>query len=179
MIRNKIQNKKGAAEVFSLVLPIFIFVLLALLFIFLFALVNKVTNPFTSNNNVDVSYNTSQDILGMMLSSKINHKSSAAASLPQNNARLSLYEILYYKQEDDYTNEIKSLLDYIGPSYPAVYINKKYFLTIYPNKDCKIFGSIKEIIPIDQNLNRVQIKFVIDRITINQRCIELNVGKIS
>ena len=169
-------GKKGASEAFNVIVPILLFVLVCVVFFVLFWFISNYYTavkalPGYSAEYDPVEYEVKSAIsvnnihAGTDFDSIIFSTFKYKSNIPNSNYRISLYEIIYYNLESQYTGQILSFLeefydagcDAIIPLFPSCSIRRmsgyptpKLSLVIQSQNDKgHIYNTVKA--SLDQN----------------------------
>jgi hypothetical protein len=118
---NLIRNKKAAAEVFNLVIPIILFMLVCMLIFILFNIINTtftvrrtVTSVFLDDELKDMNGSIDTNFVSLSMLLSTNYRYIDENGVISRDYNISLYEIIYYGLEDRYEFFIRNHLSKLG-----------------------------------------------------------------
>lgn len=184
------KSKKGAAELFNLIIPILLFMLVAVVIWILF---NFINGSFTREDPslTEGVVSTNHTYLPTLLSARFPFKDEGGRADTSYN--ISLYEIIYYRNGNYYKTEIDSYLNQFGQT------GLRLSIYAYKTSECRVRGTTESSVRdsflfnfgpdliikyyVGEAYHRTPVYIlsgnVIDSMVINEICVEVRILMIT
>jgi hypothetical protein len=176
-----LKSKKAASEAFNIFIPLILFILACLIFIYLFHKVGQI--PGLEQQNVKLAGRIKDaNALTNILSSNMEFKTDNLGNTYNSKYNISIYEIFYYNLEPLYKKQIEDYIKIHESIYRKEGFNyfTTYYLVLFKNSKCEctsgILSNVAFIAPNDLFCGGFD--QVADTFMVNGRCLQIRVTTV-